>query len=132
MPPAADPLCKVYLEITTACNLDCAMCIRRVWDSGIESMARPTYETLVADLRAIGGDCTVHFGGFGEPLVHPDFLDYVYQAKAAGLRVEVTTNGVLLAAFFALSNRMANMIGMRPNDEFYLLGRLPREKKAAA
>ena len=35
-----------------------------------------------------------------------------------------------IAAFFALSNRMANMIGMRPNDEFYLLGRLPREKKA--
>jgi len=37
-----------------------------------------------------------------------------------------------IAAFFALSNRMANMIGMRPNDEFYLLGRLPREKKPAA
>jgi len=32
-----------------------------------------------------------------------------------------------IAAFFALSNRMANMISMRPNDEFYLLGRLPRK-----
>lgn len=32
-----------------------------------------------------------------------------------------------IAAFFALSNRMANMIGMRPNDEFYLLGRVPRQ-----
>jgi len=32
-----------------------------------------------------------------------------------------------IAAFFALSNRMANLIGMRPNDEFFLLGRLPRE-----
>jgi len=31
-----------------------------------------------------------------------------------------------IAAFFALSNRMANMIAMRPNDEFYLLGRLPK------
>lgn len=31
-----------------------------------------------------------------------------------------------IAAFFALSNRMANMIGMRPNDEFYLLGRVPK------
>ena len=28
-----------------------------------------------------------------------------------------------IAAFFALSNRMANLTGMRPNDEFYLLGR---------
>ena len=32
-----------------------------------------------------------------------------------------------VAAFFGLSNRMANMIGMRPNDEFYLLGRLPKK-----
>ena len=32
-----------------------------------------------------------------------------------------------IAAFFALSNRMANLIGMRPNDEFYLMGRVPRQ-----
>jgi uncharacterized peroxidase-related enzyme len=32
-----------------------------------------------------------------------------------------------VAAFFALSNRMANMIAMRPNEEFYLLGRQPRK-----
>jgi uncharacterized peroxidase-related enzyme len=35
-----------------------------------------------------------------------------------------------IAAFFALSNRMANLSGMMPNDEFYLMGRLPREKKS--
>ncbi len=34
-----------------------------------------------------------------------------------------------IAAFFGLSNRMANMTGMRPNDEFYLMGRVPKEKK---
>ncbi|MGE4634629.1 MAG: peroxidase-related enzyme [Arenicellales bacterium] len=32
-----------------------------------------------------------------------------------------------IAAFFALSNRMANLIGMRPNDQFYSMGRQPRE-----
>jgi uncharacterized peroxidase-related enzyme len=32
-----------------------------------------------------------------------------------------------IAAFFALSNRMANVTGMRPNDEFYMLGRLPKQ-----
>lgn len=30
-----------------------------------------------------------------------------------------------IAAFFALSNRMANVTGMRPNDEFYMMGRQP-------
>jgi uncharacterized peroxidase-related enzyme len=33
-----------------------------------------------------------------------------------------------ITAFFGLSNRMANAIGMRPNDEFYLMGRVPRSK----
>jgi uncharacterized peroxidase-related enzyme len=31
-----------------------------------------------------------------------------------------------IAAFFALSNRMANLTAMRPNDEFYMMGRLPK------
>lgn len=33
-----------------------------------------------------------------------------------------------ITAFFGLSNRMANTIGMRPNDDFYLMGRLPKPK----
>ncbi len=31
-----------------------------------------------------------------------------------------------IAAFFALSNRMANLTGMRPNDEFFTMGRQAR------
>jgi uncharacterized peroxidase-related enzyme len=31
-----------------------------------------------------------------------------------------------VTALFALSNRMANLINMRPNDEFYLMGRVPK------
>jgi uncharacterized peroxidase-related enzyme len=31
-----------------------------------------------------------------------------------------------IAAFFALSNRLANVTGMRPNDEFYLMGRVAK------
>jgi uncharacterized peroxidase-related enzyme len=33
-----------------------------------------------------------------------------------------------ISAFFCLSNRMANLISLRPNDEFYLLGRVPKSK----
>ena len=32
-----------------------------------------------------------------------------------------------ISAFFALSNRMANLTSMRPNDEFFLLGRIPKK-----
>jgi uncharacterized peroxidase-related enzyme len=31
-----------------------------------------------------------------------------------------------ITAFFGLSNRMANLVSMRPNDEFFLMGRAPR------
>jgi uncharacterized peroxidase-related enzyme len=33
-----------------------------------------------------------------------------------------------ITALFGLSNRMANAVSMRPNDEFYLLGRVPKAK----
>ena len=33
-----------------------------------------------------------------------------------------------ITAFFGLSNRVANVTGMRPNDEFYLMGRMARQK----
>ena len=33
-----------------------------------------------------------------------------------------------ITALFGLSNRMANATSMRPNDEFYLLGRVPKSK----
>ena len=34
-----------------------------------------------------------------------------------------------ITAFFSMSNRLANFLSMRPNDEFYLLGRIPRDKQ---
>jgi uncharacterized peroxidase-related enzyme len=35
-----------------------------------------------------------------------------------------------ITAFFGLSNRLANFSGMLPNAQFYLMGRVPREKAA--
>jgi uncharacterized peroxidase-related enzyme len=46
--------------------------------------------------------------------------------RAQGFSAEDIWDIGAIAAFFALSNRMANLISMRPNDEFYLLGRMPK------
>jgi uncharacterized peroxidase-related enzyme len=35
-----------------------------------------------------------------------------------------------ITALFALSNRMAHLSAMRPNDEFYAMGRTPQKKRA--
>ena len=46
--------------------------------------------------------------------------------RAHGLGDEDAWDVAAIAAFFAMSNRLANATGMRPNDEFYLIGRAPR------
>jgi MoaA/NifB/PqqE/SkfB family radical SAM enzyme len=74
--------------------------------AGIEGAAGPsvTDRGLAARLSAARsarrrpGDVapTVFFGGFGEPLAHPELVNMVARAKSAGARVEMITNGTLL------------------------------------
>jgi uncharacterized peroxidase-related enzyme len=56
--------------------------------------------------------------GFGE--------DDVEAAKLAGLSEEEIWDVGAITALFAMSNRLAHLMALRPNDEFYLMGRLPR------
>ncbi|MBK7743458.1 MAG: peroxidase-related enzyme [Betaproteobacteria bacterium] len=63
-------------------------------------------------------------------LASSELVDDDYDAvRAHGFSDEDLWDIGAIAAFFALSNRMANLIGMRPNDEFHLLGRLPRQSQ---
>ncbi len=48
--------------------------------------------------------------------------------RAHGFDDEDAWDITAITAFFGLSNRMANVTGMQPNPEFYLLGRVPRAK----
>ncbi|MFC5996056.1 peroxidase-related enzyme [Pseudonocardia hispaniensis] len=47
-------------------------------------------------------------------------------ARAAGLTDEEIWDIGSIAALFAMSNRLAHLMALRPNPEFYLLGRVPR------
>lgn len=47
---------------------------------------------------------------------------------AHGFNDEDAWDIAAITAFFGLSNRMANVTSMRPNDAFYLMGRVPKEK----
>jgi uncharacterized peroxidase-related enzyme len=57
-----------------------------------------------------------------EQIVEADFE----ALRAIGLNDEDIWDIGAITALFGLSNRMANMLSLRPNDEFYLLGRVPR------
>jgi len=68
-------------------------------------------------------------------------LDYAMKVSRSAETVEAADFAVLeghgfsrediwdigaISAFFALSNRFANMVSLRPNDEFHLMGRVAR------
>ena len=46
--------------------------------------------------RAGDRELTIFFGGYGEPLAHPEIVTMVASAKSAGARVELITNGTML------------------------------------
>ena len=71
-------------------------------------MAMLDFATLVADQAA---------------QVTDDDLD---ELREHGFSMEDIWDIGAIAAFFALSNRMAGLTDMMPNDEFYALGREPR------
>ncbi|XP_043934251.1 uncharacterized protein LOC122807236 [Protopterus annectens] len=49
--------------------------------------------------------------------------------EAQGFDAEDAWDIASVAAFFALSNRLAHFTDLRPNEEFYIMGRVPREKE---
>ena len=61
---------------------------------------------------------------------HSDLLDETDFATlhVHGFNDEDIWDIAAITAFFGLSNRMASFSGMMPNPEFYVLGRLPKQK----
>lgn len=90
-------LARVYVEPTNTCNLGCRTCIRQVWDEPLGTMSGATYDWILRGIRGCEPLPEVFFGGFGEPLGHPDILHMIRSAHEAGARTELITNGVLLS-----------------------------------
>lgn len=55
--------------------------------------------------------------------------EHIKALETHGLDSEDAWDIGTIAGLFALSNRMAHLTNMRPNDEFYLLGRIKKDKK---
>ena len=91
-----DQIQKLYVEVSSRCNLRCKMCFRHSWvgerfgDLDPTAFARLMEDPVLRDTR------TVFFGGMGEPLVHPSLTEMAALASACGKKVELVTNGTLL------------------------------------
>ena len=96
--PHTARLAKLYIEPTNECNLNCRTCVRNVWQEPMGTMSDTVFDRVIEGLRDFSPPPTVFFGGFGEPLFHPKIIEMVSRAKGIGARVEMITNGTLLAS----------------------------------
>ena len=80
------------VEPTTNCNLACPSCPRTVWSScwiGSE-MSMEHFDRAASIFDRFE---TIHFRGWGEPLIHPHFPEMIRRAYQSGARIALTTNG---------------------------------------
>lgn len=88
---------RVYVEVTNRCNLNCATCMRNVWQVEFGRMQLRTFERILTGIEAFSPKPEIFFGGYGEPLSNPDCLTMLGMAKTRGLRASLITNGTLLS-----------------------------------
>ena len=89
---------KLFLEVTTRCNLHCKMCVKQSSGNGIETgdLTDATFEAL---LPSVAGLEEVIISGVGEPLLHPRLDDFILDIKKtmpSSGSVGLQTNGTLL------------------------------------
>ena len=87
MPPR-----KLYIELTSACNLDCATCYRRGWSEGARDMDPGLFRALAREAAGFPSLGTVVLGGIGEPSASPLFDEALEAFRDRA--ITVTTNGV--------------------------------------
>lgn len=92
--PAAlfPPFERIYVEITNRCNLRCSFCAGTSRPPA--SMDPDFFAAVLAQVRPLTGQVCLHV--LGEPLLHPELPRILEHCAAAGLLVNLTTNGTLL------------------------------------
>lgn len=83
---------KIYIEISNVCNLQCTFCPEVV--RGKRFMEPVLFKEVAAAAAPLTDVVCFHL--MGEPLLHPEFESYLNICGTLGLRVELTTNGILL------------------------------------
>ena len=89
---------KLFVEVTTKCNLKCGMCVRQNSDGGIRegSMSVEIFDALSPAFPHLEA---LVLNGIGESLLHPQLEAFIRRAKArmpGGSWVGFQTNGMLL------------------------------------
>ncbi|MFZ5892062.1 MAG: radical SAM protein [Myxococcota bacterium] len=86
------------VTITSACNLDCPICYVHNKNKDAYHMPVAEFRQILGHLRREHGEIDiVNFTG-GEPLLHPEFAEFLRLSREANVhRVTICSNGIRLA-----------------------------------
>ncbi|MDR2572439.1 MAG: radical SAM protein [Oscillospiraceae bacterium] len=84
---------RIILELTNACNINCIMCGRNASEFKLTSMKYEWFEKLIPIFSETE---EVTLMGWGEPTVHPRFVDMLRECHNHGIRKYFCTNGMKL------------------------------------
>ena len=89
---------KLFVEVTTLCNLRCGMCVKQNGAGGIPegSMSPETFDRLLPAFPHLD---TLVLNGIGEPLLHPHLERFIARARTLlpeRASVGFQTNGMML------------------------------------
>jgi MoaA/NifB/PqqE/SkfB family radical SAM enzyme len=124
------PVEKVYLELTSKCNLNCTMCYRRAWRHLTEDMSEEVLDMSLEQIKALPSVKEVVIGGIGEPLYHPAVGRVMRELKDRYLFL--TTNGTIMNGSLAknivecVDHVVISVDGL--SDTYYSIRRFPLEK----
>ncbi|MDE7241754.1 radical SAM protein [Desulfovibrio sp.] len=90
---AQRPLDCLQVEVTSRCGGRCTYCPHTTRAASWKSRHMPD-EVFAALWPLLRGAQRTHLQGWGEPLLHPRFLDYVALARKAGCAVSSTSCGL--------------------------------------
>lgn len=82
---------KIYIEITNRCNLSCSFCSKV--EKPLRSMTIEEFKCIVEKVKDYTDTIYLHVKG--EPLVHPNIIDFLNIAEKYDIKVNLTTNGTL-------------------------------------
>ena len=83
---------RVYVEITNICNRACSFCPGTKREK--RRMTKSEFSLILDKLKGITEYVYLHV--MGEPLTHPELVDFVNLAASRGFKCAITTNGTLL------------------------------------
>lgn len=109
---------KIYIEITNACNLNCPFCIKN--KRKINYMTLENYQYIINKIKPYTKEIYLHI--LGEPLMHPNIIDFIEYANNQDVLVNITTNGYLINNLKNNINIHRLNISLHSYNENYELG----------